>query len=94
MTKLLTIGILFSTAVIAVGVAKLEILVILFLTLSVLVLRTVVVAKLIILGSSPLASFILALVIPVILSSEFLILASYASFLTISFFTTSLSLLK
>ena len=79
MTKLLTLGILFSTAV-----------------------RALVVAKLVILGISPLTSFILALrvvlvaklVISGILSSIFFILALYTSFLTTSFFTTSLSLLK
>ena len=54
------------------------------------------------LGISPLTSFILALrealvaklVISGILSSIFFILALYTSFLTTSFFTTSLSLLK
>ena len=79
MTKLLTLGILFSTAV-----------------------RALVVAKLVILGISPLTSFILALrvvlvaklVISGILSSIFFILALYTSFLTTSFFTTSLNLLK
>ena len=79
LTKLLTFGILFSTAV-----------------------RAVVVAKLVILGISPLTWFILALtvvlvailVISGILSSILFILALYTSFLTISFFTTSLSLLK
>ena len=58
MTKLLTLGILFSTAV-----------------------RAVALAKLVILGILPLNSFIL-------------ILELYTSFLTTSFFTTSLSLLK
>ena len=79
LTKLLTLGVLFSTAA-----------------------RAVVVAKLVILGISPLNSFILALrealvaklVISGILSSTFLILALYTYFLTTSFFTTSLSLIK
>ena len=79
LTDVLTLGILFSTA-----------------------LRAVLVAKLVILGISPLTSFILALrvvlvaklVISGILSSIFFILALYTSFLTTSFFTTSLSLLK
>ena len=79
LTKLLILGILFSTA-----------------------LRAVLVAKLVILGISPLTSFILALrvvlvaklVISGILSSIFFILALYTSFLTTSFFTTSLNLLK
>ena len=74
---------------------KLRILDILFL----LVVRAAVVAKLVILGISPVTSFILALreelvaklVISGILSSIFLILALYTSFLTTSFFTTSLS---
>ena len=51
----------------------------LFLTSFILALRIVLVAKLIISG---------------ILSLIFLILALYTPFLTISFFTTSLSLLK
>ena len=51
LTKLLTVGILFSTAVRAVVVvAKLVILGILFLISFMLALRTVVVAKLVILG--------------------------------------------
>ena len=45
LTKLLTLGILFSTAVKAVVVAKLVILGILFLTSFILALRAVVVAK-------------------------------------------------
>ena len=79
LTKLVTLGILFSTA-----------------------LRAVVVANLVILGISPLTSFILALrealvaklVISGILSSIVLILAIYTSFLTTSFFTASLNLVK
>ena len=61
MTKLLTLGILFSTAVRAVLVAKLVILGILPLTSFILVLRAAVVSKLVILGISLLTSFILAL---------------------------------
>ena len=61
MTKLLTLGILFSTAVWAVLVAKLVILDILSLTSLILALRAAVVAKLIVLSISPSTSFILAL---------------------------------
>ena len=61
MTKLLELGILFSTAVRAAVVAKLVLLAILFLTSFILALRVVVVAKLAILGISVLNSFILAL---------------------------------
>ena len=65
-------------------------------------LRFAVVAKLVILGIPLLTSFNLALrvvliaklVTSSILSSISLILALYTSFLTTSFFTTSLSLLK
>ena len=102
LTKLLTLGISFSTAVKAVVVAKLVIIDILFLTSFILALRAVVAAKLVILDILLLISFILALrlvlvaklVMLGILSSIFLILALHASFLTTSFFTTSLSLLK
>ena len=101
MTKLLTLGILFSTAVRAVVVAKLVILGILLLTSFILALKTVVVAKLVILGISFLTSFIFALrvvsvaklAIPGVLSAIFFILALDASFLT-TLFTTSLSFLK
>ena len=80
LTRLLTSGILFSRAVrAAVVVAKLVILGILALTPFSLVLRVVLVAKLVVSG---------------ILSSIFLILALYPVFLTTSFFTTLLSLLK
>ena len=80
MIKPLASGILSSATVRAVVIAKLvTILGILSLTSFTLTLRTELVAKLIILG---------------ILSSISLILASYTSFLTTSFFTTSLSLLK
>ena len=62
MTKLPTIGILFSTAVrVVVVVAKLVILGISPLTSFILALREALVAKLGILGISPLTSFIFAL---------------------------------
>ena len=85
---LLWSGILFSTAVRAVVVAKLVILGILPLTSFILALRAAVVAKLVILGISPLTSFILALrvvlvaklIISGILSSIFVILSLYTSF--------------
>ena len=72
------------------------------LTSFILALRAAVIAKLVILGISPLTSFILALKalsvvklgISGILSSIFFILALYTPFLTTSFFTKSLSLLK
>ena len=79
MAELLTLGVLLSTAVRAVVVAKLVMLGILPLTSFILALRAAVVAKLVISG---------------ILSSMFLILALYTSFLTTSFFTISFSLLK
>ena len=79
MTKLLTLGNLFSTAVRAVVVANLAILGILLLISFILELRVVLKAKSVISG---------------ILSSIFFILAFYTSFLTTIFFTTSLSLLK
>ena len=71
LTKLLTLGILFSTAVGGVAVAKSVVLSILFLTSFILVLRASVVAKLVILGTSPLAAFILAL--RVVLVAKFVI---------------------
>ena len=67
LTKLLTLGILFSTAVSALLVAKLVILGISSLTLFILALREALVAKLVISG---------------VFSSIFLILAVYRSFLT------------
>ena len=79
MTKLLTLGILFSTAVRALVVAKLVILGISPLTSFILALREELVAKLVISG---------------ILSSICLILALHSSYFTTSFFITSLSLLK
>ena len=57
LAKLLTLGILFSTVVRAVVVAKLVILGISSLTSFMLVLRAAVVAKLVILGISLLTSF-------------------------------------
>ena len=80
-TKLLTLGILFSTAVravvvVVVVVAKLLILDISALISFILASKVVVVAKLVISG---------------ILSSTFLILALYSVFLTTSFFTNYLS---
>ena len=61
MTKLLTLGILFSTEVRAIVVAKLVMLDVLFLISFILALRAVVVAKLVAMGISPLTSFILTL---------------------------------
>ena len=99
LTRLLTLGILFPTAVRAVVVvAKLVILGISPLTLFTLALRETLVAKFVILGILPLTSFILELrevlvaklVISGILSSIFLILALYTSFFTTSIFTASL----
>ena len=78
-TKLLTLGILFSTAVRALIVARLTILGISPLTSFILELRVVSVAKSVILDISPLTSFILAL---------------YTSFLKTCFFTAWLSLHK
>ena len=94
-TKSLTLGMSFSTVVRAALVAKLVTVGILFLTSFALALRAVVV----ILGVSFLTPFILILrrvlvaksVTSGILSSIFLILALYESFLTTSFFTASLS---
>ena len=79
LTKLLTLGISFSTAVRATVVAKLLILGISALTWFILAFRVVLVAKLVISGMLP---------------SRFLILALYSVFLTTSFFTTLLSLLN
>ena len=61
LTKVLTLGILFSTAVRLVLVAKLIILGILFLTSFLLALREALVTKLVILGIFFLASFTLEL---------------------------------
>ena len=61
MTKLLTLGILFSTAARALIAARLVILGISPLTSFILELRVVLVAKSVILDISPLTSFILAL---------------------------------
>ena len=76
---MLTFGILLSTTVNAKVVAKPLILGISVLTSFIFVLKIVLVAKLVISG---------------ILSSIFFILALYSVFLTTSFFTTLLSLLK
>ena len=87
LSKLLTLGILFSIAERPTVVAKLLILGV-FLTSFILALRTAVVAKLVVLGISFLISFILAsrvvlalkLVASYILSSIFLIWALHTSF--------------
>ena len=79
MTKLLTLGILFSTAVNAEVVARLLMLGISALTSFFLVLRIVLVTKLVISNIS---------------SSILLILELFSVFLTTSFYTTLLSLLK
>ena len=94
MTKLLTLGTLFLTAVRAVVLAKLVLLNILSLISFILELRAA--------RYYPLTSFILALrvvlvaklIISVILSLIFFILALYTSFLRTSFLTTSFSLLQ
>ena len=81
LTKLLSLGILFSTAVRAVVVAKLAILGILHLTSFILALREAVVAKSVMLGISPL-SFILAL--RVVLVAKLVILGILSSTSSIS----------
>ena len=99
---LLTLGILSATAVRALVVAKVVIVGISSLTSFIIELREALVAKLVILGVSALTLFISALTEALvakllmfgILSSIVFILALYASFLTTSCFTTSLSLLK
>ena len=78
-TKLLTLGILFSTALRAVLVANFVILGISPLTSFILALRVVLVAKLVISGIFCSISFILAL---------------YTSFITTSFLTTSINWIK
>ena len=85
LTKLLILGILFSTVVRAVVVAKLVILGILFLTSFILDLRAVVVAKLIILDIKLIilalrVVLVAKLVILGMLSSIFLILGLHTSF--------------
>ena len=94
-SELLTLGILFLTAVRAAIVAKLVILGILFLTSFILPLGAVVVAKLAIVRISSLTSFLASrvvlaatLVLSGILSSIFFILELYTSFLATSCFTT------
>ena len=79
MTKLLTLGFFFSTAVRAVVVAKLIILDISPLTSFILALREALVAKLVTSGT---------------FSSIVLILELYTSLLTTSFYTKLLSLIK
>ena len=79
LTRLLILGFLFSTAVNAEVGAKPVRLGISFLTSSIFVLRLLLVAK---------------LLISAILSSIFFVLTSYSVFLTTSFLTTSLNLLK
>ena len=99
---LLRSGLLFSTAVGAVLVAKLVILGILILTPFILAIIEALVTKSVILGTSFLTSVILGLrvvlvaklVISGIFSSISLILALHTSFLASLFFTTLLSLLK
>ena len=101
LTKLLTVGVLFSTAVRPVVVVKLVISGILFLISFVLALRAVVAVNLVILGISFLISFYFSLrssfssyasSIRCLIFSIF-DLALYTSFSKTSFFTTSLSLL-
>ena len=96
MTELLTLCILFSTAVRAVVVAMLLILGIPPLVSFILALREALVAKLVILVISPLTSFMLALreALVVKLVILYTSLALYASYLMTSCFTTSLSLIK
>ena len=79
LTRLLTFGILYSTAVNAEFIAKPLILGTSVLTSFIFVLRIVLVPK---------------LVISVILSSIYFILALYSVFSTTSFFTTLVSLLE
>ena len=79
LTELLTLSISFSTIVRAALVAKLVVLGIWLLTWFILALREALVPTLVISG---------------ILSSMFLILPLYTSFLTTPFFTTSLTLIK
>ena len=79
LTELLTLSISFSTIVRAALAAKLVVLGISLLTWFILALREALVPTLVISG---------------ILSSMFLILPLYTSFLTTPFFTTSLTLIK
>ena len=79
LTKLLTLRILFSTAINAEVVTKPIILGISFLTSFIFVIRIILVAKLVIWG---------------ILSSIFFIFRLYLVFLTTSFSTTLINLLK
>ena len=98
MRKLLTLGILFSAAVRAVVAAQLVILDISPLISFILALREALVATLVILCISPLTSFILVLkgtlaaklVLSGVLSSTFLFLVLYISFLIVSSLLQSL----
>ena len=94
MTNSLKWGILFSTVVKATVVAKLVTPGISSLTSFDFTLREAFLAKLIILDVSFLTSF--TLVLRVVLEAKLVIfgILLYTSFWTISFFTTSLSLLK
>ena len=102
MTKLLTLDILFSIAATSLVLAKLVILGILLLISFMLALKAASVVRLVKLVILPLTSFILYLRVvfvaePVtsgILYSIFFISALHTSFLTASFFTTSLNLLE
>ena len=87
MTKSLILGILLSTAVRAVLVAKLVILVILPLTSFILALRAELVAQVVILGISPVTSFILGLgavlvayLLSLVYCSKYLLSQHYISF--------------
>ena len=92
LNKLLRLGVLFSTAAKAIVVAKLVVLVTLFLTSFILSLKAVVTAKLLILDISFLTSFIVVLIVVIVaklvmsgILSTFLVLALCTSFLTTSF---------
>ena len=79
MTKLLTLGILFSTVVRAVLAAKLVMLGSLPLTSFILALREAFLANLVMLGISPLTSFVL--VLTVVLTAKFVISGILSSIL-------------
>ena len=86
MTKLPTLGILFSTAVKAIVVAKLVMLGNSSLTSFILALREALVTKLVILGISPLTSFILALRVVLVAKSAISgVLSSIFVYLSIMF---------
>ena len=101
LTRLLALGIFFSSAVGAVVVTKFTILGILFLTSFILALRRGVAAKLVIVSISLLTSFILALRVVLTASNirYFIYNIFYLSIVhiflnNIIFYTTSFSLLK